>query len=277
MSGFQLPSKEYMRKIGGLDPEVAGEGGKVVIMSDGEVVAFNPPPPDPVIPDMSKIKSIAHYFYKKAYRPFPTWLYHPTEPAIIVKNAEEAAQLGVSYRETTQDERAKFGLAMTWDWEDGTPWRTKPYEKLGAKRTVDPNNPGAGKTFVASPVNAALAQNALLAELIPTVAAAVTAALKKGDAGQPAATDPDYAEFLEFKAWKASQAALTEVAEQAIASAAADAGEDEDEAPNALNALTPEQERKVWEAEAEAHGIKVDGRWSLERLKAEVQKATKAA
>ena len=40
-----------------------------------------------------------------------------------------------------------------------------------------------------------------------------------------------------------------------------------------FGALTPEQERPLWEAEAERLGIKVDKRWGLDRLKTECERA----
>jgi hypothetical protein len=255
---FQLPPRS---QVGYLDPEVAGEGQKV-ILSDGEQVNWSPPPVAPVMPDWSTIKSIRHYFNRTGYAVYPAWLYHPSEAPRLVKNAQEAAELGVCHREATIDERGRYGLSHVWDWQDDSQWRPKPH---GATK-FDPANPGQGKFFVATPPNPAIARNELLAELVPAVAAAVATALKSTGQGAPANIDPnDLDEFLQFQAWKKAQGMIE----------AATADETTDELPqgSALNALSPAQERAAWEDEARVKGVKVDKRWSLDRLKAEVQKA----
>lgn len=265
---FVLPPRE---KVGYLDPEIAGEGQKV-ILSDGDQVSWLPPPAKLVIPDISGIKSIAKYFGRTGLQVWPAWLYHPTEAPRIVKNADEAAQLGVCYRDATIDERGRYGLKHVWDWTDESKWRPQPH----GEQKFDPAKAGHGKNVVIGTPNPAIAQNALLEALIPTVTAAVVAGLKSsGNAVAPAAVDPaQWEAFLQFQAWQKTQQAVAAVGEQ-IDNANADGGAGEGagaSAGNALNALTPDQERALWVTEAEAKGIKVDGRWSIERLKAEVDK-----
>jgi hypothetical protein len=261
MTGFQLPPRE---KVGYLDPEVAGEGMKV-IMSGGEQVNWSPPPVAPVMPDWSTIKSIRHYFNRTGHQTYPAWLYHPTEQPRLVKNAQEAAELGVCYREASIDERGRYGLAYVWDWQEDSLWRPKPHGAI----KFDPANPGQGKFYVVTPPNPAIARNELLAELVPAVAAAVATALKATGSGAPANVDAsDLDEFLQFQAWKKAQGMI----DAATGGDAAPAGEDDAPRESALN-LSPEDERAAWVREAEAKGIKVDRRWSLDRLKAEVQKA----
>lgn len=266
---FVIPPKS---QVGYLDPEIAGEGQKV-ILSDGDVVSWNPPPAKLVIPDISGIKSIAKYFGRQGLQVWPAWLYHPTEAPRIVKNADEAAQLGVCFREATIDERGRYGLKHVWDWTEDSLWRPQPH----GEQKFDANKPGTGKNVVIGAPDAGRAQNALLEALIPTVTAAVVAGLKSsGAAAAPAAVDPTQWEaFLQFQAWQKTQAAMSAVSEQLTGSEAdAGAGESTGESGgNALNALTPDQERALWVTEAEAKGIKVDGRWSIERLRAEVEKA----
>lgn len=259
METFVLPPK---KQVGYLDPEIAGEGQKV-ILSDGDQVSWTPPPPRPVMPDWSQIKSIARYFNRTGFQVYPAWLYHPTEEARIVKNADEAAELGVCYREATIDERGRYGLSAVWDWKEGSLWRAQPY----GPPKFDPLRPGVGKTYQHTPPNPVVAQNAMIEALIPAVAAAVAQSLKASGPGAPANVDQkEWDEFLQFKAWQKSKDAVAIVADE-IASA-----EQPDEAPAPANALNPVQERAVWEAEAERKGIKVDGRWSLDRLKSEVEK-----
>lgn len=246
---FVLPPKS---QVGYLDPEIAGEGVKAVILSDGEQVTYEVPAAKPVMPDWSKIKTIAHYFGRKGYAVYPAWLFHPTEPARLVKNADEASQLGVCYRKTTQDEKSRFGLADVWDWTDETKWRPKPF----TDPKFDPAKGEQGKFFVAAPLDPALAQSRLLAELIPAVAAAV---MKANGGAAPANIDPaQYQEFLKFQAWQKSQEAI-----HALATENAD---------NALG-MSDEELRTELAALAAEKGIKVKKSWTVDDLKAALDKA----
>jgi hypothetical protein len=257
---FVLPSK---RDVGYLDPSIAGEGAKV-ILSDGEVIHYNPPPPKPVMPDWSTIKPIRHYFNRTDFRVWPAWLYHPKEQPRLVKNQDEAAELGVCYRESTVDEKGRYGRDHVWDWRDDCQWRPQPWP---GTQKFDPSKAEQGKTYIAAPVNPTIAQNELAALLIPQVAAAVAQALKASGPAAPASVDPaQWEQFLQFQAWQKS----TEVVGDAVQQAA--------QAPTlglqgGASSLTPDAERAAWEAEAIRKGITVDKRWGLERLKSEVEKA----
>src|ERR1017187_1691633 len=103
---FVLPSKN---QVGLLDPEIAKEGEKV-IYSDGETIQWTPPPPRPVMPDWSQIKSIARYFNRHGFQPWPAWLYHPTEEPRLLKDAKDGEEIGIVYRHATTDEHARYGL-----------------------------------------------------------------------------------------------------------------------------------------------------------------------
>jgi hypothetical protein len=269
---FVLPSR---REVGVLSPDIAGEGVKVML-SDGDIVSFNPPAAKPVIPDMSGIKAIAHYFNRTGYRVFPAWLYHPTEEPRVVKDANEAADLGVCYREASIDERGRYGRDHVWDWKDECLWRPQPYE---GTLKFDPLKAAQGKEYIRSPANPVVAQNELVAMLIPQVAAAVASALKANGPAAPSTVDPaQWDQFLQFQAWQKTKDVVETVlqpeADPAAMKTLTDYVPIEDEAESpALTNLTPDQERTLWVAEAERKGIKVDGRWNLDRLKSEVQKA----
>src|SRR6266436_1664891 len=140
---FVLPPKS---QVGVLDLEIAGEGQKV-ILSDGEQVAWTPPPPRPVVPDWSQIKSIQQYFNRTGYRVWPSWLYHPTEEARLVKDQDEAAELGVCYREATPDEHNRYGKKHVWDWTNESQWRPTPYHAP----KFDPQKPAQGKVYIPTP------------------------------------------------------------------------------------------------------------------------------
>lgn len=265
---FVLPPKS---QVGVLDLEIAGEGQQV-IMSDGEQVNWTPPPAKPVMPDWSQIKSIARYFNRSGYAPWPAWLFHPTEAPRLVKNADEGAALGVCYRKATPDEIARYGHTSVWDWEEGSKWRARPYE--GTVK-FDPAKPEHGKTVIYGTPNPVHAQNDLVRMIVPEVAEAVARALKGTGPNAPAHIDPaEWEEFKQFLAFKKSQEAVG-------ALAAASDDEPDAEAGNALS-LTPtgvseDQERSLWIEEAQELDIKIDKRWGVDRLKSEVEKARKAA
>jgi hypothetical protein len=265
---FVLPPKE---KVGYLDPEIAGEGMRV-ITSEGDQLSWTPPPAKPSMPDWSQIKSIQKYFGRTGFQVWPAWLYHPEEEPRLLKNAQEAAQIGICYREATIEERGKYGVKAVWDWEDGVLWRPNPYER---DLKFNLAKLGQGKTYVPSTPNPVIAQNELVRALIPEVAAAVAQALKGAGPAAPASINPkEWDDFLAFQAWKKSTEAVHNLVEpssgQGLGLPIVDNG------VNALNALSVDEERLLWEEEAKTKGIKVDGRWSLARLKEEVERAEKA-
>ena len=256
MGNFVLPPKS---EVGYLDPEIAGEGQKI-ILSDGDVVNWSPPPEKPVAPDWSKIKTIAKYFNRIGFVAWPAWLYHPTEPKRIVKNAQEAAELGVCYREATPDERQRYGLRHLWDWKDDSKWRPEAWP--GTEK-FDPAAPGHGKNVIFAPQNPVLAQHDLVAKLIPEVAAAVAKALKgDGAPSAPAKVDPaEWEAFQQFLAFKKSAEAVNALAR------------DPDGPELTATGITEEQDRSFWIEEAVERGVKIDKRWSVEKIRAEIEKA----
>ncbi len=262
---FVVPPKA---EVGVLSPEIAGEGTKV-ILSDGEQVNWNPPPPKPVTPDWSQIKSIRKYFGRTDYQIWPAWLYHPKEQPRLVKNEHEAAQLGVCYRRATLEEKGRYGRDFVWDWKDGCEWRPYPLEQP----QFDPANPGMGKVFVPSAPNQATAQHSLIQALIPAVAEAVAKSLKSTGPAAPSNIDPEqWEQFLQFQAFQKTQQLVDEAA-SAESEPSQLQNETEPEEPKNALSLTVQEEWDLWAAEAKDRGIKVDGRWSLQRLKDEVEKA----
>lgn len=265
-----------------LDAEIANEGERVlegdkIILSNGEMVAYTPPPPKLVIPDLSEVKSLRHYFGRTGHQVYPAWLYHRDGHSILAKNAADAAKVGVVYRKATRDEQNRYGLQHLWDWEAGSDWRPSPWEEP----KFDPRHPGSGKDVVWKAPDPKIAQHALVAELIPAVAAAVAQSLKANGPAAPANVDPaQWQQFLEFQAWQKSQDVVQGAAAAIIAdSALGDArpADDVTEADPLANALSPEQDRLLWEEEAKRLNVKIDKRWSLETLRAKVEEAASAA
>ena len=252
---FVMPPKS---EVGVLDPSIAGEGQKV-IHSDGEVVNWSPPPASPVIPDWSGIKSIQKYFNRTGFVPWPAWLFHPTEKPRIVKNAHEAAELGVCYRECSADERARWGKRATWDWKEDSLWRPEPHD---GTLKFDPSNPGHGKTVVFASANPVASQNEMIRMLVPEVAKAVAQAMASSGPAAPASVDAtEWAQFQEFLAFKKSSEAVNALAR------------DPDGPEVGATGITGEHERSFWVETAEEMGVKIDKRWSVEKIKDAVEKA----
>ena len=254
-----------------LDADIAAEGGKVlagnrVILSDGSVVPYVKPAEKLRIPDWSQIDSIKHYFGSRGYQPYPSWFYHRTRDPILIKDAKEAAELGIVYRKTTDDERARFGRTDTWDWEEGCEWRPTPYRAP----TLNFADHAGSKNLITGAPDPGRIQ----ADLVSSVAAAVAKVLQiTPGAAAPATVDQrQWDEFLAFQAWKkANEVVAGELAAQ-------DASEDHrSEGDLTSNALTADQDRFLWEEEAKRLGLKVDKRWSLETLRAKVEEAMGSA
>jgi hypothetical protein len=255
-----------------LDAEVAGEGGKVVdgsrvILSDGTVVPYVRPAEKLRIPDWSEIESIKHYFGPRGYQPYPSWFYHPVRDPVLIKDAKEAAEYGIVYRKTTEDERNRFGRNETWDWEEGCEWRPHPFS---APKLNFADHAGSKNVIHGTPD-----PSRVQADLVSSVAAAVAQVLKltPGTTAPPAVDPKQWDEFIAFQAWKkANEVIAAEVVRDDVETA------DEPEGDNSLlsNALSPEQDRMLWEQEASRLGVKVDKRWSLATLRGEVEKASSA-
>ena len=244
-------------EVGYLSAEIAGEGLKIR-MGEGGEETFSPPASRAVDPGESwkEIKSIKKYFHRTGYQVYPMWIYHPSEPARIVKNEEEAAKFGVKFRLATRDERARYGVQYTWDYLDGSQWRTHPHEDKPAFR---PDEYANVKNVVRHGPSSVQQQNELINMLVPQVAAAVAQALKIAAPQAPASVNPaDWDAFQEFLAWKKSAEAA-----EVVAAPVEEASTQDDE----------EAELNMWRAEAERLGVKVDKRWGLARIQSEIEKA----
>lgn len=234
-----------------LDPEIANEGELAMLPGEG-----TPAPMDaPHIPDYSWViakDKIAKYFRKFVpyhHKAYPTWVYHPTEeprlledrytredPPRLIKSAkDQAADLGVIFRKTTPEELAQGFPATRWEFKGD--WRTTPYKVANrsnayGKTMPPPSQTEVIATAVATAMRAAGSANGS-ADIIGATVAAVMAAL--GKVQTPSTADPAHAmENLTVKTVSEEKAALTKVAEES--------------------------------------GIKVDKRWSTDRLKAELDK-----
>lgn len=246
-----------------LDPEIANEG-----MHADAFGEWAPAVEEARVPTYDWLKGTkwAKYFPKLSGRPyqhqtFPCFLYHPTFDPVRVDDVKDAdgmvvkkaaviakEKFGCEYRPSTRDEITQGFPPNRWVYTGE--WRAAPFDKdIGFK----PHKPDTGKHLVASRDSHDPAPSA---DMIGGIVAAVLAKMNpQGGSVASPESDPDYLEFQAFKAWKAA-------AQEPLASSG-----------NAL-AIEAADERELWEEEAKAKGIKVDGRWSLERLKAEVEKAS---
>ena len=257
-----------------LDAEIAGEGGKVIghgdqiVLANGDTLAWTPPPETPIIPDLSRVKSLRRYFGQRGRQIYPAWLYHQDGRSRLVVDAKEAAEIGVVHRKATIDERNRYGIHELWDWEEGCQWRPNPW----VEAKFDPKQPGAGKTVIYAAPDAQRVQS----DLVASVAAAVASALKVSGPQAPANVDASqWDEFLAFQAWKKTQEVVDTGAANALVEAISEETftetDDLTDDERAANALSPEQDRILWESEAKRLGIKIGKTWDIERLKAEVE------
>jgi hypothetical protein len=255
-----------------LDSSIALEGMKV---TEGEQVTYTTPTGDRPIFDYSQIKKtkaadgtvidFQKYFHKKGYEAWPAWLYHPTEPPVLCKDQDEAAEFGVYYRETTEDEKARFGgLPATWDWMTDSLWRPSPY-----KGTQKPDVKAYGKELQVAAPNYLAQQNDLLRGL--------TAALSQNNNASSAQLQALMETFLAaMMKGQATQVAPAETAVQAPSEAPQSAlsGEPMDERVfETPQAMEDADERDHWISEAERLGLKIDKRWTLKRIQDTVLKA----
>jgi hypothetical protein len=245
-----------------LDPELAGEGIHAEQQWTSAVDEAR-------IPDYKGIKSIAKYFPQFTGRPyqhqtFPCFLYHPTKDKVLVGDVKDGEGLvvakaatiakekyGCEYRKSTYDEVAQGFPPYRWSYTGD--WRAQPFEK---DKKFNPAKPETGKHVVTGK-EPAMAP----ADLVAATVAAVLAALneqKVDPAISSGAIPVDEAELAAFKAWKNSM----------VPQAASDAP------ANALSMPAEDREEwDLWAEEAKAKGVKVDRRWSLDTLKAAVEKA----
>lgn len=232
-----------------LDASIANEGQSANGWNPDE--EWQPMMAKPVIPTYEGLKSIAKYFpqfsgipYK--HRVFPAWFYHAKEEPKLARTEAQATALGAKW--DAEEHR----------WSCAGEWKSKPFP-----RKFDAKNPGTGKSLVGAGMNETDRQSTMIAAVV----AAVTAQMGGKPAGATSAlaqppADPDMAEFIAFKAWKALQAGETPSSEP-------------NEGADAVTANLPEADEKKLLLEAAAErDIKIDGRWSLDRIKAELDKAT---
>lgn len=251
---------------GFLDPEIASEGLKAVdkiILSDGEQVAWAPPQAKPVIPDWSQNKSIAHYFGRVGYQTWPCWFYHPTEKEVLIKDAKEAFErFGIQRRKATDRERAQFGAGeWVWDTPDGCLWQSQPYPK-NVPGKFDPNIGAQGKNYVPRAPDPQIAQHALIEQLVTAMQGGQNQFLGQliaamggrppaapGAAGVPEGIDAaDWKEFQEFQEFKRQRACIPVSTMDG-------------------RPAEPDGEKAEWIAKAEECGIKIDRRWSAEKIR----------
>ena len=239
---FVLPPKS---QVGYLDQSL--DEGQKIILSDGEQISWTPPPERLVMPDMSQIKALRKYFGRKGGSTFPAWLYHKsTDEARIVKNANEAAELGVCYREATDEERARYGITALWDYREDSEWRSIPNKK---HVKFDPSKPGTGKIYVMPAAHSAQSQNSLIESLVPAVAAAVAQSLKATTTAPATIDAAQWEAFLAFQAFQKTNEVVNEAADMM------------------------DDGREGWLEEAERLGVRVDKRWSTQKIKEAVAKA----
>jgi hypothetical protein len=239
VTGVQPGRRQY------LDPEISGEGTKV-IHSDGSVVHFNPPPVKAAIFDYSQVKILQKYFNRTDFHFFPTWVYHPDGREETAKDAQECGdKYGIFLVKRSAEEKAKFGGGdYRWEFSDTTEWR--PVRVVPKK--FDPENPDTGKIYVPRAPDPKIANH----ELIERVVAAM-------QGGQN--------DFL-LKLLSAMQNTTSNAAVPAPEEAK------EPEA-SAVELGSQKSAKEHWQAVAEEAGVEIDKRWGIDRIKTEIAEKTR--
>jgi hypothetical protein len=235
---FALPPKS---QVGYLDPSIAGEG--VSAMQHA-----NRSPIRPVVPDWSVVKPIQHYFWPKDHQAWPAWVFHKSTPDQRIVDQKEAEELGLVWRATTPDERAKYRQNFIWEWTDECDWRPEP-----GPQHLKPNPYSTGKIYE-PPRNTGPST----ADLV----AALTKALS--DKLQPSQSSNEAIAVAVATAMKMMSEAKPALDKPETASDG-----------NALNdsGMSADQEKDLWIEEAESRGIKIDKRWGVSKIKEAVEKA----
>jgi hypothetical protein len=241
---FVLPPKSRATT---LSPEIAGEG-VAVNLDNGFDVNWQPPPKNLVMPDMSQIKSIQKYFNRSNFPDFPAWIYHKDTDEKHLVTEDQAEAYGIYFRETTSDEKARFGKDKVWDWDAESPWRPTPnsrHIKFNATKG------GTGKIVVHP--QSGPSQETSIDKIVASVMAAVIA---KSSSEEVSVEKMATAIAMAFKSVGFERPER-----------ASDGGE--------LNAreISADQDREIWIEEAEQRGVKIDKRWSTEKIKEAIAKA----
>lgn len=222
-----------MAKIEYLDPEIANEGER----ADAAFVA----PKRVHVWDYAQLKEHEHYgkyFVQKPFRAFPAWIYnHKTGETKIVGDAKAAAQYGVSYNTT-----ARFHhYECVGDWMDEPPKNAKADVTSTGKSLVSASASQAANTT--ADTMAQILKKLIADKASPELSEAISA-------------DKEYQEYLAFKRAQSKKVAQVE--------------------PVTLEAKTwvpPVDEKALLIEAAESRNIKVDKRWSIDRIKSELDKA----
>lgn len=242
-----------------LPAEIANEGqkaGAIVTDNNDGSGDYQPPMDLPHVPDYKGIKSIAKYFPQYSnrpyvHKPFPAWVYHMTKEPMLIHDKINSEGRVIK---TAAEWAAELGL--TWEgpprmrWNVSGEWNPEPVAAPKSKTA------GTGKVLVEAVKTIASQASDNIATIIAAVMAAMGKAEKPGT--NALAADPDYAAFLAFK----------EFQKQAGAPPAAQPVETQAQG----SVLSAEDEKAVLIDAASERGVKIDKRWSVERLKEELDK-----
>lgn len=195
------------------------------------------PSPRPHVWDYAPLKEHPHYgqyFAARPFRAFPAWIYnHKTGESKVVGSAKEADQYGVSYNTT-----ARFH-----HYECVGDWMDEPAKGLKADVTI------AGKSLVtASSTQAANTTAETMAQILQKLIA------DKASPGlaDTISADKEYQDYLAFKRAQSKKAPVEVAAKEDVE--------------------TFDEKALLIEAAA-SRDIKVDKRWSIDRIKSELDKA----
>lgn len=259
-----------------LDPEIANEGIKVVPGANGaleEGEEYQPFVEEPHIPDYKSFKTPKHplskYFRPYKHKAFPAIFYRADGATKMVSSIEDATKLG-----------CRLGTAEEgFRWHCTGEWVAKPFAahtkfdstKLGTgKAQPPPTQTEAMSKAIADALKSVQSGASAVTDQVSTIVAAVIAAMKM--IGAPAAV-PE-APVVASAAGAAEAAKPAPVAAAPAPPPAAEA--DPLDIPLALRRtptveLSAEEKKKLLIEAAEEKGVKIDKRWSFERITQELE------
>lgn len=197
-------------------------------------------PKRPHVWDYAQLKEHEYYgkyFADRPFRAFPAWIYnHKTGETKIVGDAKAAAQYGVSYNTTSRFHHYE----CTGDWMD------EPKKGMKADVTI------SGKSLVSA--SSAQAANTT-AETMAQILQKLIADKASPELSEAISADKEYQEYLAFKRAQSKKAPVEDTLLE-------------------FKAEFPAIDEKAILIEAAAsRDIKVDKRWSIDRIKSELDKA----
>lgn len=243
-----------------LDPEIANEGVKVrgpahAGLDEGE--DYQPFVEEPHIPDYKSFKTPKHplskYFRPYKHKAFPAVFYRADGATKIVHSAEDAAKLGCKVG--TAEEGFRFHCTGEWVAKPFSVHTKFDTARLSTGKAMPPpTQTEAMSTAIANALKSVQSGAAGITDQVSTIVAAVVAAMRITGAPAAAPVAPEPAKAAPV----AAEADPLDIPLHLRRTPTVD--------------LSTDEKKKLLIEAAEEKGVKVDKRWSFERITEELAK-----